>query len=102
MFLCFLPLIKSSLDIYDHRWSLCGLNGRQQPLTQISAAQFIVFREKRKMDLREILREKWATKNSRKNAEKKAKKLPVLGPKLTFSRKIVQRGQTEGLIGFEG
>ena len=31
-----------------------------------SVAQFIVFREKRKMDWREILREKWLTKNSRK------------------------------------
>ena len=30
---------------------------------EYSVAQFIVFREKRKMDWREILREKWATKN---------------------------------------
>ena len=44
-----------------------------------SAAQFIVFREKRKMDWREILREKWATKNSRKTAGKTAKNGLIFG-----------------------
>ena len=35
-----------------------------------SVAQFIVFREKRKMARREIFREKWTAKNSRKIAGK--------------------------------
>ena len=45
----------------------------------ISVAQFIVFREKRKMNWREILREKWATKNSRKIAGKMAKMAQFFG-----------------------
>ena len=44
-----------------------------------SAAQFIVFREKRKMDRGEILREKWVTKNPRKIAGKTVKNGPILG-----------------------
>ena len=40
----------------------------------ISAAHFIVFREKRRMVGREIFREKWAAKNSQKIAGKNGKK----------------------------
>ena len=52
-----------------------------------SAAQFIVFRENRKTEQREILREKWVTKNSRKIAGKTAKFDPIL-TKIDF--KMVQ------------
>ena len=47
----------------------------KKSLLWISAAQFIVFREKRKMIWREILREKWATKKFTKNCGKKREKI---------------------------
>ena len=54
-----------------------------------SAAQFIVFREKRKLDWREILREKLATKNSRKIAGKMAQFWAKIDLKMTnFWQKI--------------
>ena len=40
-----------------------------------SVAQFLIFREKRKMVWREILREKWATKKFTKNCGKKREKI---------------------------
>ena len=44
-----------------------------------SVAQFLVFREKRKIAWREILREKCATKNWRKNYGKNGQKWPKIG-----------------------
>ena len=53
-----------------------------------SAAQFIVFREKRRMNWREILREKWATKNARKIMQKNEQKSPKYYVKLASFLKI--------------
>ena len=54
----------------------------------ISVAQFIVFREKRRMDWREIPRERWAHEKFTKNCVKKWQKMTQNWPKLIQNRSI--------------
>ena len=65
---------------------LCGTSSKSNlidfELVMSSAAQFIVFREKRRMNWREILREKLATKNARKIIQKNEQKSPKYYVKL--------------------